>query len=383
MKEIKVGLIGFGFIGKLHAQAYRSIPYAFNPPAVLPRVAAVLRSHAGVKEGFLHSLGDPLVTTDVDTFFEALSGDGPAAVDICTPNDTHLLYAREALRRGLPVYCEKPMARSLPEAQEMEAAARAAGDGEVTTQVAFMLRYLPAVRQVKALLENGALGEVFHFRAKMFHGSYLDPERPMSWRLSRERSGGGALADLGSHLVDLLGYFLGEVSWVRAEMRTFIKDRPARAGTSKRLPVDVDDWASLTLGFECGATGTLEATRMAAGAHDDTTIALYGSRGSAYVDTHRPDAARYYDLRKQQWTEGVRGLPMASGERPIEQLWPPSKQSQGMMVDAHLACAYDFLQYAVEGKESPLSFASALKTQEVLAAAYRSARGEERRIEKG
>jgi predicted dehydrogenase len=155
MKEIKIGLIGLGFIGKLHAQAYRTIPYAFNPPIVIPKLVAVLRLHTGGSAEFIHSLGSPLVTTDPDEFFAVLSSasNSPAVVDICTPNHTHLPYAREALQRGLPVYCEKPLARSLAEAQEMADAAQAAG---VPTHVAFMLRYLPAVRQIKALLEGGA-----------------------------------------------------------------------------------------------------------------------------------------------------------------------------------------------------------------------------------
>lgn len=376
MKEIKIGLVGFGFIGKLHAQAYRSIPYAFAAPAVIPRMTAILRSRAGLDDGFADALGGtpggPLVTTDMEEFFAALAGQGQAAVDICTPNDAHLLYAREALSRGLPVYCEKPLARNLVEAQEMTAAAAAARPYGLPTHVAFMLRYLPAVRQVKALLEGSALGQIFHFRATMFHGSYLDPERPHAWRLNWERSGGGALADLGSHLIDLLRFFLGEIAWVRAETRTFIQDRPGGSG-ERLLSVDVDDWAALTLAFRSGAVGTLEVTRMAAGAKEDTGISLYGSRGSAHIDTHDPETARYYDLARGQWQAGWPSLPPLAGERPLELLWPAHKQSQGMMGDAHLACAYDFLQYAVEGRDSPLNFASALKTQEVLAAAYRSA----------
>ena len=285
MKEVKIGLIGLGFIGRLHAQAYRTIPYVFSAPAVFPHLAAVLRTRTGGSSELIYSLGDPLVTTDPDEFFAALAGSQPAIVDICTPNHTHLPYARDALRRGLPVYCEKPLARSLAEAQEMT---EADGAAHVPTHVAFMLRYLPAVRQVKALVEGGALGRLFHFRAFMFHGSYLDPERPTAWRLAREYSGGGSLADLGSHLIDLLRYFLGEVAWVRAETRTFIKDRPAGAGSGEsqaRVPIDVDDWACLTLAFKNGAVGTLETTRMAAGARDDTAISLFGSRGSAHLDS--------------------------------------------------------------------------------------------------
>jgi predicted dehydrogenase len=117
---------------------------------------------------------------------------------------------------------------------------------------------------------------------------------------------------------------------------------------------------------------------MAAGAKDDTAISLYGSRGSAHLDTHQPESARFYNLDRQQWIEGVLS---SAGERTIELLWPPHKQSQGMMGDAHLACAYDFLQTVAGGKRSPIDFAHALKTQEVLEAAYRSAAQGGERVE--
>ena len=159
-------------------------------------------------------------------------------VDVCSPNCLHLEHVEPALKAGMAVYCEKPLAATLADAQAM---ARLAEETGVLTQMAFALRFLPAIRQMKAMIDAGEIGEVFHFRARMFHGGYLDPDRPMSWRLRCAESGGGAFMDLGAHLVDLTRYLLGGVATVRAEMRTFICERCTIRGSDEREPVDVDD----------------------------------------------------------------------------------------------------------------------------------------------
>jgi predicted dehydrogenase len=247
------------------------------------------------------------------------------------------------------------------------------------TQVAFVLRYLPAVRQMKAILAAGEIGEILNCRARMFHSSYLDPQRPMSWRLRRAQSGGGALADLGSHLIDLLRYLAGEVEWVRAETRTMIAERPTARGSTECQAVDVDDWAHCLVGLRAGGVAAIEVTRMAAGAGEATAVEVFGRKGALAVHLSEPEVVRHYDLRRGQWLQGRVESPALPGERPIESLWPGGKYSQGTMVNAHLAAAYDFLLCVMEGTPSAVDFAAGLATQEVLQAAYASAaRGGER-----
>jgi predicted dehydrogenase len=365
-RALKVGLIGLGYIGKIHAIAYRDIRACFESPKATAELTAVLRSgHAAGGEAQGES-GFGLVTQDSDVFFAQPLD----LVDICTPNFLHREQVEQALDRGLPVYCEKPLANTLGEARAMaDLAARA----DVLTQVAFVLRYLPGIRQMKALIAAGQIGEVLNCRAQMFHSSYLDPERPMSWRLRRRDSGGGALADLGSHLIDLFRYLVGEIQWVCSEMRTFIPERPEQRGSSRRQPVDVDDWAHCVVGLENGAVGTIEVTRMAAGAGEATSVEVFGRKGALVFHISEPETVRYHDLQRGQWLQGKVEAPAIPGERPVAGLWPPAKYSQGTMVNAHLAAAYDFLQCVSEGAPSAVDFAAGLAAQEVLEAAYRSA----------
>ena len=370
-RKLNVGLMGLGFIGRVHVNAYHAIPLCFPAAPVTAAMSALLRSHSGADE-FQQSAGFGLVTTSMEDFFSAPLD----LVDICTPNGLHKDQALAAIERGIPVYCEKPLSRTLEEARAMASAAEAKG---VLTHSAFVLRYVPAIKQIKALLEAGELGEIFNFRAHMFHSSYLDRNRPMSWRLRMAESGGGVFADLGAHLVDLVNYLLGGVAAVRAESRTFISERPVAKGDVRLEKVDVDDWMQCSLELTSGAVGIIEVTRMAAGAGEETTLEIFGSKGAVAFHITQPDTVRYHDLKRGQWMQGVLPVPPPAGERPLDTLYPNPKFSQGMMTNVHLASAFDFLQCVAAGVPSVLDFRSALAVQEVIEAAYCSAsRGGER-----
>lgn len=365
-KELKVGLIGLGFIGKVHATAYRDIPICISQPKATANLAAVLRSRLDTEQEAMRSSGFKVATTDPDEFFAAPLD----IVDVCSPNYLHYDQVCRAVGLGLNVYCEKPMTCTLSEARSLADLAEKKG---VKAHVALVLRYVPAVRQMKALLQAGQIGEVYHFRAHMFHGSYLDPNRPMSWRLRKSQSGGGAFMDLGAHLVDLTRYLLGDVASVRAAMRTYIPERPVTPGSSQREKVDVDDWTLCNLDLLNGATGVIEVTRMAAGAGEATKFEIFGRRGALSYDYRNPDTVSWYDLKRKQWINGVLDFPAAPGERPIEQVWPSSKYSQGIMTNAHLASAYDFmLNVAGEGFPT-IDFRTGAAAQEIVEAAYLSA----------
>jgi len=361
---MNVGLIGLGYIGKIHAIAYRDIPFCFSQAPVVANLAAVLRTRLDTEAEVMKSFA--VATTDPDEFY-AQSLD---VVDICTPNYLHREHAERAIKSGLAVYCEKPLASTLEDARAMAELAEKSG---ALTHVAFVLRYLPAIRQMKALIDAGEIGEVLHFRARLFHGSYLDPNRPMAWRLRHAQSGGGAFMDLGAHLVDLTHYLLGDVATVRAVMRTFIRERPKARGSSEREPVDVDDWTHCTLELKSGAVGVLETTRVAGGVRETMHFEVYGSKGALAFHEHDPYFVQVFSLKQQQWISGPMKLSPIPGERPISQVWPSGKYSQGFMTNAHLASAYDFLLNVAEGKPSPADFRAAAAAQEVIEATYSSA----------
>lgn len=366
IKEVKVGMIGFGYIGKTHTLAYRSIPLCYANPAVRANLKAVLRSRLDTEQEAMWGAGFEIATLNADEFF-SLPLD---VVDICSPNYLHRSQAERALKAGMAVYCEKPLASSLADARAMAALAQAQG---ATTQMAYMMRYVPAIRQMKALIQAGEVGEVLNFRGHIFHASYLDPQRPMSWRLRHAASGGGALMDLGAHLVDVTRYLLGDVAAVRAEMRTHIGARCTTSDSVQRETVDVDDWALVTLELKNGAVGTLELTRMAAGVVDANGFEVNGRQGTLIMDSKEPEQIRLHSLKRKQWISGEMDLPPIPGERPIANLWPNSKYSLGTFLNQHMAAAYDMLWNVAEKKSSLVDFAAGAAAQEIIEAAYASA----------
>lgn len=365
-KKINVGVIGLGYIGKIHAQAYHSIPLPFPDASVTADLKAVWRTSLGRDEAFIHSCGFEKQTTDLVEFFEMPLD----LVDVCTPTGFHTEYVNAAVEQGKAIYCEKPLGKDLADARAMHDSAKKAG---VPTRVAFVMRFIPAIRQMKSIIDAGKLGRVLNFRARLFHGSYLNPLRPMSWRLRSAQSGGGAFSDLGAHLLDLVRYLLGDVRSVRADMRTFIKERPVKAGSSEMEKVDVDDWTTCTLELENGAFGLVEAARTAPGVPDDTVFQVFCEKGSLLFSANHPGALTMYDLESNKTIQGVFKDVPRKNEHHISEIWPSGKTSLGWFLDAHLACQYDFILSLAAGQPSLPDFTSALKVQEILEAAYSSA----------
>lgn len=372
-REIKIGLVGLGYIGRVHSLCYHNLPLCYGSMPIRARLCALLRSRTDTQVDAVNALGFDLVTTNPDEFFSQSLD----LVDICSPNHLHAEQATRALKAGRAVYCEKPLATNLEDALAL---ATLAEQRNAITQVAYAMRFTPAVRQVKAFCESGELGEVLHFRGYMYHSGYLDTARPMSWRLRRSQSGGGAMMDLGTHLVDLTRYLLGEVATVRAEMRTLVCQRCSSSGSETMEQVDVDDLALVNLELENGAVGVLEVTRVAAGASEASGFEVYGRQGSAHFRTSQPEQARFYLSDQKQWVTGHPNLPPIPGERPIDMLWPNAKFSQGYFTNHHMAEAYDVLLNVAEQRPSLIDFRSAARDQEVVQAAYDSAADGGKRI---
>jgi len=368
-----LGIIGLGYIGKIHAQACRSIPLCFATPQALGEIRAVLRSHQDGDEALIVSLGSPIVTTNMDMFLDQSID----VVDVCSPNSLHEEQVLKAAEAGKHIYCEKPLGRNLAEVQRMARAAEKAG---IQTHSAFVLRYLPAIVQMKNLIEAGAIGEPFHFRGVMYHGSYLDANRPMSWRLRLADSGGGVWLDLGAHMVDLCRYLLGEVDTVQASMRTFISHRPIKAGGTETADVEVDDWCVCQLEMMNGASGSLEVSRVAAGTGEDTKLEVYGSKGALRFEVSKPETTSFFDQNKKQWVQGQMCNSLTVHGRSLEKIWPGGKFSQGMMVNTHMASLYDFFLNIAEGKPSMLSFSEGLINQAVLETAIESHRSNGKKL---
>ena len=285
---IGIGMLGYGGIGKLHALAYRSIPgiYPSLPPYVM---AAVCTSSKETAEAAAREGGFERAYADM----KALVDDPNVhIIDIVLPNHQHKRAILLALQAGKHVYCEKPLALSGAEAREIAAAAKGSRSRIGMT---FNYRFTPALAKAKELIGAGALGEVYGFHSEYLHGGYQDASRPFTWRMRFESSGGGALVDLGAHVIDLIRWLLGDIAEAFAETKTYIKERPLKKGGSEMGPVNVDDAAWAQFRMASGAVGSLLVSRFATGSADDLRIRIEGSKGALRFDLMDANWLYFYD----------------------------------------------------------------------------------------
>lgn len=370
MRKLGVGMVGYGFMGKTHTHGYKSIPMFYDPPPCEIELVGVCTAHADTAEAAARHGGYRFATTDLS---ELLERDDIDIIDCCTPNSSHRDVCVAALEAGKHVYCDKPLAMSLPQARDI---VHAAENSPAYGQMAFNYRFVPAVMRARQLIDDGRLGRVFHFRAIYMHSGYVDPARPMSWRLDKRLAGGGALYDLGSHIVDLMRHLLGEYATVAASLETFINERPAAKGSSEMVQVEVDDWCLLRARMESGAVGTLEASRFATGYGDGLGFEIHGDKGALAFDLMQPNYLRFYD-------NSAPGGPIG-GEKGFTYIacahhYPPpaAPLAPGATLGwfrIHIACLHAFLQAIVDGREPSPGLRDGAATQAVLEAALQSDR---------
>jgi predicted dehydrogenase len=315
--EIGVGLVGYKFMGRAHSNAYRQVGRFFDLD-LSPRMRAICgRDEAGVRDAAA-SLGWEGYETD---YRRLLERDDIGLVDVATPGNTHHEIAIASLEAGKHVLCEKPLANTLQEAREMLDAARKAG---TVKMVSFNYRRAPAVKLAKKLIEEGRLGEIRHWRAAYLQDFILDPELPLIWRFRKEVAGSGALGDIGAHIIDLAHFLVGPIAEVVGTTETFIKERPLEEPGGGRGEVTVDDAAAFLARFENGATGTFEATRLAAGRKNHNYFEINGSRGSVAFDLERMNELQVYLEDDEPDVKGFRTVLVTEPDHPyMEGWWPP------------------------------------------------------------
>ncbi|MFE6736553.1 Gfo/Idh/MocA family protein [Microbacterium sp. NPDC057650] len=374
-RPLRVAMIGTGFMGRMHAHAWRTAPKFFDLP--FDPVPALLVGHrADATAAAAERLGWPEHTVD---WREAIARADIDVVDICTPGDTHAEIALAALAAGKHVLCEKPLANSVAEAEEMAAAA---SEARGIAMCGFSYRRTPALALARRLIEEGRVGEIRHVRAQYLQDWLTDPDAPHTWRMDRTRAGSGTLGDIGAHSIDTAQWLTGQdIAAVSATMRTFVTSRPVMGATeglggvaaqgAERLPVTVDDAAAFTARFTDGALGVFEATRMAAGRRNANRIEINGDRGSIAFDFERMNELEVYDTAADE-AQGFRRVQVTEAAHPYAGAWWPAGHGLGY---EHLFThqVVDFVR-AVAG-EVPVSptFADAAQVQRVLAAVEQSA----------
>lgn len=358
-------LVGYGGIGKVHAFGYQNLHFLYSelPLQPRPRWVAVGRPESCARaqaEG-----GFPRATTN---YIEAVTDPDVDFVDCCTPNHLHAPVVMAALKAGKHVYCEKPLALNVADARAM---LEAADQAQVYHQVAFNYRFIPAVMRARQLIAEGRIGDIYGFRFLYLHSSYIDKNRPLSWRLQKATGGSGALGDLGSHVLDMSRFLLGDYAAVLATTHTYIRHRPlpGAAGDEQGL-VDVDDMFLCQVRLANGALGTVEASRLATGSGDDLRFEIHGSRGALQFQLMEPNWLHFFDA-------GAPGDPIG-GERgytrietacryPAPAAFPAPRSTVGWL-RFHMASQYDFLCRMAGKKAIGATFVDGLRVQEIIAA---------------
>ncbi len=365
MTEVGIGLIGSGFMGKCHALAYRNVKAVFGDVPT-PRLEVLCDTPADRAAGMAARFGFARHTAD----WRALVTD-PAVeiVSITTPNSLHREMAVAALGAGKHVYCEKPLAVTFAQAEEMAAAADKAG---VLTIVGYNYIKNPAFLHARKLIGNGAIGRPIHFRGVVDEDYQADPEAPWSWRCLTADAGLGALGDLGCHLVSCAVGLMGPVESLIADMRTVHETRPRSDGGGWG-PVENEDVASALVRFQGGAHGSIATSRIAWGRKNYLAWEVHGERGMICFDQERMNELKLFQAVGAAAEQGFKTILTGPPHPPYENFVPAQGHGLGFN-DLKIIEVEGLLSALAHGGVPSPSFAEALAHEKVIHAIAESAR---------
>jgi len=358
--DINVALIGYAFMGKAHSNAYRQVSHFFAP-RLTPRLKVLCGRTRTEVEAAARQLGWEETATDWRSAIERPDID---IVDICTPGDTHAEIAIAAAQAGKVVFCEKPLANSTSDAARMLAAVTDAG---VPHMICHNYRRAPAVTLARTLLSRGRIGQVRHYRGTYLQDWLVDPAFPRVWRLDKARSGSGALGDLASHSIDLARYLVGELTEVAATLETFVRERPLPDDRARMGPVSVDDASLAIVRFACGATGSIEATRMASGRRNYNRFEINGSEGSLAFNLERMNELEVHYESDPPDQRGFRTILVTDQSHPYVQAWWPPGHIIGYE-HTFVHTVYELLEALADDRLPSPNFHDGMANQHVLSA---------------
>jgi predicted dehydrogenase len=363
MKKLNVAMIGYKFMGKAHSNAWRQVGRFFDTP-----YEPVLKVLCGRHEGDLRRAADTFGWDETSTSWEdVVARPDVDVVDICTPGDTHEPIAIAAAEAGKVVFCEKPLANTLAEAERMLDAVRARN---VIHMICHNYRRAPAVSLAKRLIEEGRIGTIHHYRGTYLQDWIVDPAFPRVWRLEKSKAGSGALGDIASHSIDLARYLVGEIAEVAGLLHTFVDKRPLPEDPSTLAPVDVDDAALSLVRFENGAIGSIEGTRFATGRKNYNRFEINGSKGSIAFDLERMNELELYVEEGAE--SGFRTVLATNSSHPyIAGWWPPGHIIGYEHTFTHTVL--DLIEAVDKGIVPTPNFEDGVRTQRVLDTIERAA----------
>ncbi|HOM53692.1 MAG TPA: Gfo/Idh/MocA family oxidoreductase [Phycisphaerae bacterium] len=368
-KPINVGLIGCGFMGRTHSNAYRKV-WNFFPLPYKPVLKAICDTNAEKAKAFAETWGYESVETDYRKLLERKDID---IVDICVPNNMHKEIAIAAAKAGKIILCEKPLALNVAEGQEMVDAVEKAG---VPNLVSFNYRRVPAVTLAKQLIDQGRLGRIFHYRAVFLQDWTISADLPQGgdalWRLDVKAAGSGVTGDLLAHCIDTAIWLNGPIKSVTAMTETFIKQRKHTL-TGKVEEVGIDDACAFLARFANGSLAVFESTRYARGHKALYTFEINGEKASIGWDLHDLHRLNYFDHRDESIVRGWRSIHVTDSDMPyMKHWWVPGLQIGYEHSFVHQVA--DFLEGIDKKQPVGPTFRDALETQKVCEAVLESAR---------
>jgi predicted dehydrogenase len=370
-KPLRIGMIGYGFMGRAHSNAYRKVNNFFNLD-YHPVLQAICARSADKARAFADQWGYASVETDWRKLVERKDID---AIDICVPNNLHKEIALAAAANGKMILCEKPLAMNAAEGAEMVAAVEKAG---VANTVWYNYRRVPAVTLAKRLIDEGRLGRIYHYRAVFLQDWTISPEVPQGgtalWRLDVQAAGSGVTGDLLAHCIDTAIWLNGPIRQVTAMTETFVKERK-HSVSGKVEPVGIDDACAFLARFANGSLATFESTRYARGHKALYTFEANGEKASLAWDLHDLHRLSYFDHGDAGKLRGWRSIHVTDhgGDHPyMDKWWVPGLQIGYEHSFVHHVA--DFLDGIAKGTATEPTFRNALETQKICDAVLASAR---------
>jgi predicted dehydrogenase len=369
MKKLNVGLVGYGFMGRAHSNAYRKVGNFFDLE-YQPVLKAVCARDASKVKSFAERWGCESTETDWRKLVARKDID---VVDIACPNDMHKDIAIAAAKAGKMILCEKPLAMNGAEGAKMVKAVEAAG---VPNMVWYNYRRIPAVMLARQLIDEGRLGRIFHYRAKFLQDWTISKDLPQGgaglWRLDLRVAGSGVTGDLLAHCIDTALWLNGRIDQVSAMTETFVKQRMHNL-TGKVEKVGIDDACAFLARFRNGSLATFESTRYARGHKALYTFEINGEHASIFWDLHDLHRLQYFDHRDEGRVRGWRNLHITDGDHPyMGKWWVPGLQIGYEHSFVHQVA--DFLNGVAKGEPASPTFRDALETQYVCDAVLKSAK---------
>lgn len=367
-KELRIGMIGYGFMGRTHSNGYCKVNNFFDLEYRPVLKAACARNQEELQK-FADQWGYESTEND---WRKLIARDDIDAVDICVPNNLHKEIAIAAAEAGKMILCEKPLSMNTPEGEEMCAAVEAAG---VPNTVWYNYRRVPAVTHAKNIIDSGKLGRVFHYRANFLQDWTISNDLPQGgnalWRLDVKAAGSGVTGDLLAHCIDTAIWLNGSVTEVTAMTETFIKER-VHTETGEVTPVGIDDACAFLCRFENGSLGLFESTRYARGHKALYTFEVNGENASLKWDLHDLHRLEYFDYEDDGPLRGWRSIHVTDGDHPyMGNWWVPGLQIGYEHTFVHQVA--DFLKSLETGEPCAPTFRDALETQRVCDAVLKSA----------